>query len=354
MKGFIRLKSGKLVERDAFRTAVDRRTLLRLGAWAAMGAGLLPAAGRLGLFRPSAEAADSWRHAELSPEITPVGRFYTVSKNLWDPIIDARSWTLTITGLVDRPYVLDYDALRQSAPFVQAYATLICIDNEIGGRLVGNALWGGVRVRDLLERAGVHGGAVDLRMEAADGYTDSIPIEKAMHPDTLLAWEMNGSTLTPAHGFPARMVIPGIYGMKNVKWITRMEVVNYDYQGFWQRRGWSDTAVVKTMTRIDTPGRRVSAGGEALVGGIAFAGDRGINKVEYSADGGLTWIEAELKEPLGPNAWRLWRGFHRFERGLHTLTARAVDGTGELQDPNPASPWPEGAQGYHRFLLDAR
>src|SRR5690606_38220980 len=141
--------------------------------------------------------------------------------------------------------VLDYDALRQSAPFVQAYATLICIDNEIGGRLVGNALWGGVRVRDLLERAGVHGGAVDLRMEAADGYTDSIPIEKAMHPDTLLAWEMNGSTLTPAHGFPARMVIPGIYGMKNVKWITRMEVVNYDYQGFWQRRGWSDTAVVK-------------------------------------------------------------------------------------------------------------
>src|SRR5690606_41368499 len=162
------------------------------------------------------------------------------------------------------------------------------------------------------------------------------------------------STLTPAHGFPARMVIPGIYGMKNVKWITRMEVVNYDYQGFWQRRGWSDTAVVKAMTRIDAPGRRVSAGGEALVGGIAFAGDRGINKVEYSADGGLTWIEAELKEPLGPNSWRLWRGFHRFERGLHTLTARAVDGTGELQDPNPASPWPEGAPGDPRCVLDRR
>lgn len=284
----------------------------------------------------------------MSPEITPVGQFYTISINLWDPRIDYRTWTLEISGLVERPLTIDYQQLTRHPGSVEAYVTLTCISNEVGGPLAGNAKWRGVRLRDLLQEAGVKPGAVDLVMEAYDNYTDSIPIEKAMHPDTLVVWEMNGTPLTREHGFPVRVIVPGIYGMKNVKWLRRITVVDHDYKGFWQQRGWSDPAPVKTWSRIDVPrAGRLRAGGEVVIAGLAYAGDRGVRAVEVSADGGVTWRPAELKEALGPYAWRLWAVRWSLDRGSYRLAVRATDGTGAVQPAGRTSPLPDGAEGHH-------
>jgi len=292
----------------------------------------------------------------MTPEITPVGQFYTVSINLWDPRIDYRNWTLEISGLVERPLTIDYQQLTHHPHSVEAFVTLTCVSNEVGGSLAGNAKWRGVRLRDLLEEAGVKPGAVDLVMEAYDNYTDSIPIEKAMHPDTLLVYEMNGEPLRPQHGFPARLIVPGIYGMKNVKWIRRLRVVDYDFKGYWARRGWSDTAVIKTWSRIDVPtGAQLRAGEPLIIGGVAFAGDRGVSAVEVSVDGGQTWMPAELKEPLGPYAWRLWAvPWTPDAPGSAELVVRAIDGTGQVQTETVAPPLPDGASGWHRRRVSVR
>lgn len=342
-----------LVPRDQLVGALDaappnpsRRAFLRRSAAAVV---FLAASSPLARLAAAPAGSALWEAPGMPPEVTPVGRFYTVSKNLWDPTIDVRRWSLSIEGLVHRPLVLDYRRLTESGGALQQYVTLTCISNEVGGSLTGNALWRGVRLRDLLQSAGVKDGAVDLVMEAYDDYSDSIPIEKAMHPDTMLVWEMNGQPLTPAHGFPARLIVPGIYGMKSVKWVRRLEVVDYDYKGFWAQRGWSDVAHVKTWSRIDAPAAaRLRRGEEIVVGGLAYAGDRGVHRVEVSFDQGLTWSPAQLKEGLGPYAWRLWA--YRWTPpgpGRHTIMVRAVDGLGAVQPQEPAPPLPDGAQGYH-------
>lgn len=300
-----------------------------------------------------AQADDLFSTPGLSLEVTPVHEFYTVSKNLFDPSVNVRNWLLEVGGLVHRPFVIDYDQLTRGGPTFTEYVTLTCISNEVGGRLAGNARWRGVRVRDLLQAAGVREGAVDLVMEAYDAYTDSIPIEKAMHPDTLLVWEMNGAPLTREHGFPARMIVPGIYGMKNVKWIRKLTVVDYDYKGFWQQRGWSDPAPVKTWSRIDAPrAGRLRASGEVVIAGLAYAGDRGVQAVEVSTDGGATWRPAAMKEPLGPYAWRLWAVRWTPERGSHRLVVRATDGTGAVQPGQRTNVLPDGAEGHHTVVVN--
>lgn len=356
-KDYIQTENGLIVrERRTTdnRKPIDarRRSFLVKGGLALALIALGPACTRLAgrSPAPSTETIDSlWDAPGLHPEVTPVGSFYSVSKNLWDPVIEARNWTLQIDGMVHRPFAMDYRTLTASGPVFQQYVTLTCVSNEVGGDLTGNALWRGIRLRDVLQSAGVRDGAVDLRLEGEDDYTDSIPIEKAMHPDTLLVWEMNGEPLTPKHGFPARLIVPGIYGMKNVKWIRRMEVVNYDYKGYWARRGWSDEAVVKTWSRIDAPpGPRLSSGVETILGGLAYGGGRGITRVEASVDGGRTWQEAKTKEPLGPWAWRLWAmRWTPDATGRPLLLVRATDGTGVTQSETPVDPLPDGAEGYH-------
>lgn len=299
---------------------------------------------------PTPVDGERFHFSGMPTEVTPTADFYRVSKNLFDPAVDGRSWTLRIDGLVERPMALSYADLL-ALPALENYYTLECISNEIGGDLIGNASWRGVRLRDLLTAAGVQAGAVDVVFHAADGYSDSLPLLLALHPDTLLAYEMNGEPLNQDHGYPARLLVPGIYGMKNVKWVTRIEVVDRDHKGFWQERGWSDVAAYQTHARIDVPrpGTRVRTVPQRI-GGIAFAGDRGISRVEVSLDGGATWAEAELKSALSPYTWQLWSFvWTPGQPGDVKLSVRATDGRGVVQTRIVADPFPDGATGYHEI-----
>ena len=287
----------------------------------------------------------------LEPLVTPNDEFYVISKNVIDPTVDVDDWNLTITGMVDNKMVLDYETFT-AMPTTQQYCTLQCISNEVGGDLIGNALWEGVPLWNLLLRAGIQPGVKDIVLHAADGYQESIPIEKAQDPNVIAAFRMNGATLPNNHGFPVRLVVPNIYGMKNVKWLTRIEPVDHDFKGFWQQRGWSDEAIIKTMSRIDAPrnGATVSAKveREVLIGGIAFAGNRGISKVEVSIDDGGVWQEAMLGKALAPFSWVQWKTtWEPPVAAGYSIRVRAYDGTGELQDEKEIEPAPDGASGWH-------
>jgi DMSO/TMAO reductase YedYZ molybdopterin-dependent catalytic subunit len=287
----------------------------------------------------------------LALEVTPNADFYQVSKNAFDPQVDPRGWKLEVTGFVERPFELTYDEIRE-LPFVEQYATLACISNEVGGDLIGNALWRGVKLKDILDNAGLKAGVVDIVLRARDDYGDSIPLDRAMADGTLLVYEMNGEPLTPEHGFPLRLLVPGIYGMKNVKWITRIEAVDFDFKGYWQRRGWDDRAEYKTMSRIDAPESVVK--GETSIAGIAFAGDRGISKVEVSTDGGATWEQAEIKPSLSPYTWVLWRRrWTPAQQGKHKLVVRATDGRGQTQTSQYTPPAPSGSSGYDSEIVSS-
>jgi len=289
----------------------------------------------------------------LSREVTPTADFYHVSKNVFDPEGPDPGWTLSIGGLVDRPMSLSLNEL-QSRPASEAFATLECIDNQVGGDLIGNALWRGVSLGDLLREAGPAAGAVDIVFRALDDYTDGISIEKALEPGALLAYDMNGAPLNSTHGAPLRLIAPGIFGMKNVKWITSVEVVATDYKGYWQRRGWDDRAPYQTMSRIDVA-RASGAGRPATIAGIAFAGDRGIARVEVSTDGGRTWTDAQLRPPLSPNAWVLWLyEWTPTAVGSYAVVVRATDGKGDVQTEKRAGPVPSGSTGWHSRTLDVR
>ena len=180
------------------------------------------------------------------------------------------------------------------------------------------------------------------------GYTDSLPVAKAMDGATVVAYGMNGQTLPRAHGYPARIIAPGIYGMKSVKWLQRIEVVDYDYKGYWQRdAGWDNLAVIKTASRIDVPGELSSVKGQATVAGVAWAGDRGIGRVEVSLDGGRTWRPAILRRQISGTTWRQWRlPWHPTTSGRTVLQVRAIDGRGEAQTAEAAPPHPSGSSGY--------
>jgi DMSO/TMAO reductase YedYZ molybdopterin-dependent catalytic subunit len=306
------------------------------------------AAGTAALAAPNAAPFDL---KGISPEVTPTADFYTVSKNFIDPVVAVNGWKLKIDGLVDRPIELTYDQLT-SLPASDGYYTLMCISNEIGGDLWGNAHWRGVKLKYLLEQAGVRTDALKAMFTAADDYKDSVKLERALHPDTLLAWEMNGEPLKKEHGFPARLLIPGIYGMKNVKWLSGITIINNDFKGFWQSQGWDDAAPYQTESRIDVPrGREAVAVGPLSVGGIAFGGDRSIQSVEVSTDAGRTWQPAQLKPGLSAYTWQLWRADVQVDRSVRDLRVRATDGQGRMQIREQAAPFPSGATGYHTITI---
>ena len=291
----------------------------------------------------------AWEIAGLTPEATSNRLHYTVDESIIDPNVDRGSWRLRVEGLVGRPAVLGYDELL-AMPSTEQYVTLQCISNLVGGDLVGTAKWTGVPLARVLERAGGAGqGAVRVVFHAVGGYSDSLPIAKALDPETVVAYGMNGRSLPRAHGFPARIIAPGIYGMKNVKWLERIEVVDYDYEGYWQRSdGWDNVAEIKTASRIDVPQELTSAESAGVVAGLAWAGDRGIRRVEVSLDGGASWVPATLRRELARAAWRQWRlPLPPGASGRHRLKVRATDGRGDLQTARPAPPHPSGASGYH-------
>jgi DMSO/TMAO reductase YedYZ molybdopterin-dependent catalytic subunit len=287
----------------------------------------------------------------LSPEITPTENFYITTKNFTDPTVDASKWTLTIKGMVDNPMTLTLDQIK-AMPQVKVIHTLECISNTVGGDLIGNGRWTGIRVADLMQQVRPQTGVVDVLFRAADDYSDSVPLSVLMNQDTILAYEMNGQPLQVKHGYPARLLIPGIFGMKNVKWITSMEMVSYDYKGFWQEQGWSDPAPYLTMSRIDYPTEGIVNQKPPYISGIAFAGNRGIKRVEVSVDGGKTWADAQLRRPLGRNTWILWTyPWVPAQAGDTTLVVRATDGTGQVQTNKDQPNYPDGATGYHRVAV---
>jgi DMSO/TMAO reductase YedYZ molybdopterin-dependent catalytic subunit len=285
-----------------------------------------------------------------TPEITPVEEFYVVSKNLLDPGINADRWTLRLRGSVRKVVELNYGDIK-AMPAVKQFGTLQCISNDVGGDLMGNALWTGVPLKKVLDLAGPNTDVTHVLFRCEDDYMESLSIERATLDEVLLTYEMNGERLTEKHGYPLRLLVPGKYGMQNPKWITEIILASEDQPSYWAVRSWSPGTEMNTSSRIDipSPGDVLSAG-VLRVHGVSFSGKRGISRVEVSADGGSSWNDARLKPPLGPFTWVLWSYDWQVpdKEAQVSVLARATDGNGDLQTAEEAPAYPDGATGYPR------
>lgn len=283
--------------------------------------------------------------------ITPNEQFYVTSYRS-PPDVRLDDWSLNITGAVERPLTLTYEQLL-ARPRIAEIVTLECVGNGLAADAIGTAQWEGVRLRTLLEEAGMSTESYDVVFHAADGYSDSIRAARALGDDVLVADKMNGVPLPKGHGFPARIIVPGIYGMKNVQWLTGIEVLTTDFQGYYQRKGWSDEATIKTSSHIDWPVRGDTIRGtEFVMRGYAFAGTRGVRLVEISMDGGESWHPATLAPPISPFAWVFWS--YRWTggpSGRYSLMVRATDGTGRRQLSEEQEAFPNGAGGIHEVSM---
>lgn len=285
------------------------------------------------------------------PELTPTKDFYRIDINTRPVVIDGQSWVLEVEGLFENPRPLTLDDLLAYPPVTQAI-TLSCISNRVGGDLIGTSNWTGARLRDVLKDLGLRPEAKELLVEGADGFFESVVMEDLMDPRTLLVYGMNGETLPEKHGFPLRIYIPNRYGMKQPKWITRIEAVDDSEEGFWVQRGWSYEARPQIVSVIDAVAVDQAADGLVPVGGIAWAGDRGIQKVEVQVDDG-EWVEATLRvPPLSSLTWVQWRYDWPMVSGRHQFRVRATDGTGTLQTAEVNGVRPNGATGYHTMTVE--
>lgn len=288
--------------------------------------------------------------------ITPNDQFYCVTKNVVDPKVDADLWRLEITGLVQTPQTYKLDRLK-TLPSVEQETTLMCISNGLDAGLMSNAKWKGVPMKVLLAAASPLAGATKVRLHGVDNYTDTFPLEKALDPTTLVVYEMNGETLPDRHGFPARVIVPGYFGEKHVKWITRIEVANENAVGFYEKQGWGPDFIVPTRSRIDQPDHEstFSSGSVAngiVVRGVAFGGDRGISRVEVSLDDGKTWQEAKLDYPGTKLTWALWSyDWRPTAAGDYWLVVRATDGEGAVQELDEERPFKSGVTGFHKIIV---
>jgi DMSO/TMAO reductase YedYZ molybdopterin-dependent catalytic subunit len=323
----------------------DRRILMRNIFYGAVGLALL-GIGYVNV-RRFATALAMKEGSRTPTEVTPVSDFYVVSKNIGgDPVVDASTWRLNLPGRS-----LTYDELL-ALPSHELELTLECISNEIGGTLISNGSWKGPRVSDVLALTSVPSNASWMLMESADGYTESFQL-RDLTADHLLATQLNGAPLTSMHGFPARFIFPGRYGMKQPKWVTRISFSASDKPGYWENNGWDERAIVKTMSRIDRPSDGAAlAAGSVQFGGIAFAGSRRISGVELSWDGGRSWQAADLQAEFSPYAWRFWQLSTSIAAGHYNVKVRARDGEGTLQPSQSAPTLPNGADGYHTITLD--
>jgi DMSO/TMAO reductase YedYZ molybdopterin-dependent catalytic subunit len=289
------------------------------------------------------------------PELTPVDEHFRLDIVARPPIIDGASWTLPITGLVDHPLTLTLDDLRQNYEPMDDYVTIACISNPVGGNLIGTTRWTGVSLRDVLADAGVQEDAGYLIITGADGFSETVSLN-AINNDAriMLVYDWDGRPLPPTHGFPLRVFIPDLYGMKQPKWIVGIEVVADYEEGFWVARGWDEVARVRTASAIDTVAANaiIGEGDEQLVpiGGIAYSGARGIATVEIQVDDG-EWVEAQLRSPLSDFTWVIWRYDWPFAAGPHTFRVRCTDGTGAPQIERESTPHPSGATGIHEVSV---
>ncbi|WP_243640564.1 molybdopterin-dependent oxidoreductase [Nocardioides jejuensis] len=353
---------GALVSEAEAPPGFDRRRFLLLatvmgGAGVVTGAGvprLVPAAtGRGGVVLPAAadpagpvpRGAD-FRLPGLTPHLTPNDDFYRIDIALIPPRLNVDDWKLRVRGLVDEPFDLTYRELL-AMPLVERRVTIACVSNPVAGEYIGNATWLGVRVSDVLERAGVRAGADAVQSRGSDGITIGTPLAALTDGrDALLAIGMNGQPLPIDHGFPVRMIVPGLYGyVSATKWITELEVTRFaDFSAYWTDRGWAPQGPIKTGCRIDLPGDGAQAG-DVTVAGVAWAQHRGIGKVEVRVDDG-PWQVAELAAADGIDTWRQWRWTWPAEPGTHRLQARATDLAGATQTSAVADVAPDGATGY--------
>jgi DMSO/TMAO reductase YedYZ molybdopterin-dependent catalytic subunit len=313
-----------------------------------------PAVPTPGTSGPAASPPEPTLEARIQPvpgtraEITSRAEFYRIDINLSPPSVDAGEWRLDVSGLVDNPMSLTLDQIRQR-PAVSQYITLECISNPVGGDLISGNLWTGLRLRDLLDEVGLKPEAQALYIESVDGYYETVVMEDMMDPRTLLVYDMNGQPLPEAHGYPLRIYIPNRFGMKQPKWIVRMQAVAEPKKGYWVTRGWSRSAMVRTTSVIDVADVPADPHQDVSMGGIAYASGRGISKVEVQVDDG-PWQEAQLRvPPLSPLMWVQWRYEWAGEPGDHVARVRAYDGSGELQVTEENSPHPDGASGIDSY-----
>jgi DMSO/TMAO reductase YedYZ molybdopterin-dependent catalytic subunit len=290
--------------------------------------------------------------------ITPNDLFYCVTKNVIDPRVNVDLWHLEVNGLVKNPATWRFQDLK-GFPAVEQQTTLMCISNGLDAGLISNAVWKGFLLRDLLDQAGAISNAARVRLHGVDNYTDTIPLEKAMAPTTLLAYEMNGVPLPDRHGYPLRVIVPGYFGEKHVKWLTRIEVTDANAKGFYETQGWGPDFIAPTRSRIDVPDHESwfslsKLNGPIEVKGIAYGGDRGILRVELSFDDGKTWNDAEIYYTGGDLAWSLWKardGWMPDAPGDYLVVVRAIDGKGGVQEWEPdRSPF-SGATGFHKIVV---
>jgi DMSO/TMAO reductase YedYZ molybdopterin-dependent catalytic subunit len=318
-----------------------------------------------GIYQYAEALTEEERHALLmkgtvnfmgftAKEITPNNEFYITTYSDKVPSVSPERFRLRIEGLVEKPLALtlgEIEAMKDKDEVV----TLECIGNPVGGDAISTALWEGVKLRKVIERAVPGAGIVKTAFFAEDGYSDSIPYEISLSDDVFLAFRMNGQPLPAQHGFPLRAVVPGIYGMKNVKWLSKVELVNYNFKGYWEKKGWSDEAVIPIKTQILMPmeGKKIPLG-NYVIGGVAFGGRYGVSRVQVSLDDGKTWQEAERKPPLSKWAWTLWRYDWRPARtGRYTIKVRGIDKSGRVQESASllgrifSRSFPDGSKGIH-------
>ena len=299
--------------------------------------------------QPAVAAGDALAVEGISELVTPNDEFYRIDTAISVPRVDLDSWVLRITGMVDRPIELTFDDLLD-LPMVERFVTLSCVSNRVGGNLVGHARWLGVPLRDVLDRVGVQEGATQIVGRSVDGFTVGFPTEAVFDGrEALIAIAMNGEPLPFDHGFPARLVVAGLYGyVSATKWLSEIELTTWEeFDAYWIPRGWSKEAPIKTQSRIDVPrqGERLSVG-TVPIAGVAWAPDLGIEKVEIQVDDG-PWIETELSAELSKDSWRQWAIDWEATEGEHTITVRATDAGGYTQTSDVAAPAPNGATGHH-------
>ncbi len=292
----------------------------------------------------------------LTPYVTSNDDFYRIDTALQVPMIDPAAWTLRITGLVQNPMQINYAELT-AKPLVEHMTTLTCVSNEVGGDLAGNALWLGYPIRELLAEAKPLAGADMVLSESHDGWSASTPLSALTDPnrEAILAIGMNGQPLPIEHGFPVRMVVPGLYGyVSATKWVTSLRVTTYaEDQAYWTPLGWSPRGPIKLASRIDVPRKSTIDRGTAVVAGVAWAQHTGISAVEVQVDEGA-WQPAQLAETSGPDTWRQWKFEWPATSGTHTLTVRATDANGMVQTAEVAPSAPDGATGYHSIRVKVR
>jgi DMSO/TMAO reductase YedYZ molybdopterin-dependent catalytic subunit len=303
---------------------------------------------------PAADPANSG----LSALITPVNSFYRIDTAFQFPSVSLSTWKLKITGMVDKELTLTYDDIL-NRELIERDVTLSCVSNDVGGSLVGNARWIGCRLDDLLHEAGIQSGADEVFGTSVDGFTAGFPVSVLDGRDAMVVVGMNGEALPVKNGFPARLIVPGLYGyVSAVKWLAEIKLTTFDQdEGYWVPLGWSELGPIKTQSRIDRPGN----GGPGFsppvgtqnIAGVAWAPTRGISKVEVQVDD-EPWMVATLGPSLGKNTWCQWWVKWNATAGKHVLRVRATDGTGATQTEDESDVAPNGATGWHTVRVTVK